>query len=84
MRTKAILPLLLASIMLLPGCNKISREAAGFSDGDTSNVDEIVATAQVNTNSSGMFTDRDMEIGYDEESSAKIVLSGDSASSDFS
>ncbi len=84
MRTKAILPLLLASIMLLPGCNKISREAAGFSDGDTSNVDEIVATAQVNTNSSGMFTDRDMEIGYDEESSAKIVLSGDSASSDSS
>ena len=29
-----------------------------------------------------MFTDRDMEIGYDEETSARITLSGTSVSSD--
>ena len=29
-----------------------------------------------------MFTDRDMEIGYDEQTSAKITLTGDGAQSD--
>lgn len=40
------------------------------------------AQATSTANSSEMFTDRDLEIGYDEETSAQITLSGDSASSD--
>lgn len=39
---------------------------------------EVVSTAST----SGMFTDRDMEIGYDEQTSAQIILSKNSASSD--
>lgn len=43
---------------------------------ETETVQSVSAAA-----SSDMFTDRDLEIGYDEETSAQITLAGDSASS---
>ena len=42
---------------------------------ETTTVETVAAASE-------MFTDRDMEIGYDEETSARITLSGSSASSD--
>src|SRR5699024_5724378 len=41
-----------------------------------------IQSVESSSDSSEMFTDRDVEIGYDEETSARITLSGNSASSD--
>lgn len=79
----------LAVLLVLSGCG---RTQGSVSSGDTSDtVDsgtQTMADTQTDTSEntsasdSEMFTDRDYEVGYDESACAKIILSGDSASSD--
>ncbi|MGN1316417.1 MAG: carbohydrate-binding domain-containing protein [Acutalibacteraceae bacterium] len=78
-KTTVFLSLLLVFLLALSGC---SLENLSESMGDTSaETDETGITEPATTvDTSDMFTDNDLEIGYDEETSAKIILSGDSAS----
>lgn len=79
MRQKAILPLLLAVVCIFTGCGTFGQKESqsSSSENETSTAETLSAV-----NESDMFTDRDMEIGYDEETSAVITLSGESASGD--
>lgn len=81
MKKTAILSLFLVILLCLSACTATGNsEASESSSSETSQTEtaETVSTAS----SSEMFTDRDMEIGYDEETSARITLSGNSASCD--
>lgn len=81
MKKTAILSLFLVILFSLSACNTAgnSEEAESSSSG----ISQTETVESVSTESSSeMFTDRDMEIGYDEETSAHITLSGTSASSD--
>ena len=60
------------------GIESVGSATAGNASETVVNTSETT----VNTSESEMFTNRDLEIGYDEENSAHITLSGDSASSD--
>lgn len=77
MSKHTILPLFLAILLIFSGCTSAGSgdTAAGSSAAES-------AESTTETSSGDMFTERDMEIGYDEEASAHITLSGDSASSD--
>lgn len=88
-----ITALILASLLTLSGCTSNNPSANDpqtdktTANSTTSVADKSQAKSQTqNTNLSyfadyaDMFTDNDMEIGYDEETSAKITLSGDTAS----
>ncbi len=80
MKKKTWLPLALAALLTLPACGSSnSAQTADTSAQTTLTEAEESASA---SGSSELFTDRDLEIGYDEETSAHITLSGDSASSD--
>jgi hypothetical protein len=80
MKKTAILSLVLAVLFLLSAC---SFESVTKSETETSKTSQTESVELVSTGSSSeMFTDRDMEIGYDEETSARITLSGSSASSE--
>lgn len=68
MRKYCLLPLLLAAAVLVSGCQ--AAEAA-----DTSGQTALATL-------SDLFTDRDLEVGYDETTAAAITLSGSTASSD--
>lgn len=68
MKKHCLMPLLLAAAMLVSGCQ--SAEAA-----DTTGQTALVTP-------SDMFTDRDLEVGYDETTAAAITLSGSTASCD--
>lgn len=79
MKQKAILSLILSAALALAGCGTgstaQSSEAAassGSADGGTT----------LTVSGGEMFSDRDMEIGYDQETAVAITLSGDSASCD--
>lgn len=74
MKKTAIFSLLLAVVFSLSACNSADT---GKSGNDSSGTEQTSLT-----DSSEMFTDRDMEIGYDEETSIRITLSEDSASAD--
>lgn len=67
MSTQLFLPLLLAGSLLLSGCH-------------TAGVQSTETAAAVDF--SDMFTDRDLEIGYDEQTAAHITLSGTTAETD--
>ncbi len=78
-RTRAM-SLLLVGVLALTGCS-----AAGTTDtGSATTTASSTSTAQTlsTVDTTDMFSSRDMEVGYDEETSANITLSGDSASSD--
>ena len=81
-RTTTILSLLLIVLLSLSACGSagvtVAESESGISETSQTESAETVSTVS----SSEMFTDKDMEIGYDEETSAVITLSGDSASSD--
>ena len=77
MKKRTFLPVALAALMLLAGC---STEGASSSDSPNLSSSGTDSTLQTSVDLSGMFTDRDMEVGYDEETSAVIELLGDSAS----
>lgn len=82
MKKTAILSLLLVVLLSLSACGSAGVTATE-SESLISETNQTESTETVSTaSSSEMFTDRDMEIGYNEETSARITLSGDSASSD--
>ena len=80
MHHPAFLPLLLTVILSLSACNSVGGIVTE-SESETSETSQI-QSVESSSDSSEMFTDRDVEIGYDEETSARITLSGNSASSD--
>lgn len=80
MKKTVILSLLLVSLLSFSACNSTDITESGSESSETSQTESVESVST--ESSSEMFTDRDMEIGYDEETSAQITLSGDSASSD--
>lgn len=68
MKKHCLLPLLLTAAVLLSGCQAAQA------------TEEAGQTATVTLDD--MFTDRDLEVGYDETTAAAITLSGSTASSD--
>lgn len=85
MKKKAILSLLLAVLFSLSACSSVGVTVMESENGtsETSQTESVESVStESSSDSSDMFTDRDMEIGYDEETSVRITLSGDSASSD--
>lgn len=80
MRKKTILSLIFASLLTLSACSSNHSAESGSSSAAGSETQSAESTAAVDTGE--MFTDRDKEIGYDEETSVQITLSGDSASCD--
>lgn len=73
MRKKTMLPIIFAALFVFSGCSSTEAEKSA----NTSTTESVT-----NVSASDMFTDRDLEIGYDEETSVRITLSGESASSD--
>ena len=85
MKKREILSLVLVTALVFSGC---SPAGAGVSESPASEADaadgeQSPSSAGTPVSTSDMFTDRDMEIGYDEETSVRIALSGDSASCGF-
>lgn len=90
MKKRTALLLIMAAIISLSGCSfeDITESEAVSYEGssafetseEVSSTTESVAQSTAAAVSSDMFTDRDMEIGYDEEKSAVITLTGESAS----
>ncbi len=84
MKKSAVLSVAFAVLFAFSGCTskglteETTKSESSSSESTSSQITETVSTEST----SDMFTDRDMEIGYDEQTSAKITLSGDSASSD--
>ncbi len=75
---RKICSLLILGTVLLSGCSNSSQDAegtAGTGISETKNVSDTKTDIDI----SDMFTDRDLEIGYDEEAGTVITLSGDSA-----
>lgn len=86
MRKSYIFPLM-AALIALSGCNaagtssdSLSSQTSETASDKTSTSEESAAQNAAQTlNLSDMFTNNDIEIGYDEETSARITLSGDTA-----
>jgi len=76
MKRKVVLAFLLTGALVLSGCSK-TNNSNETSSGSTS-TDSSVQGIDV----SNMFSDRDKEIGYDEENSTVIKLSDDSTTCD--
>lgn len=83
MKWKMIGPFMLGTMLLISGCSGSAVQNSSDNGGATeeTSADRDGSSATV-IDPAEMFTDRDMEIGYDEETSAHIVLSGDTASCD--
>ena len=77
---KKILPIALSICMILCGCGSKDAESV---DNDTASENTTTASASTSSDAvltaSEMFTDRDCEVGYDEENSITIKLNGSSA-----
>lgn len=80
MKRKTLFPLVLAVLLTLSACSSANTAQTEGSSSQT--VQTGTEESVLSVNPSDMFTDNDLEIEYDEEASAKITLSGDSASSD--
>lgn len=80
MNKKAILPLIFAIIFAFSACSSQELTESESSSAATGKVGSAESASTVSA--SDLFTDRDMEIGYDEATSARITLTGDSASCD--
>ena len=80
MKRKTLFPLVLAVLLTLSACSSANTAQTEGSSSQTVQTGTEEPVSSVNP--SDMFTDNDLEIEYDEEASAKITLSGDSASSD--
>lgn len=76
MKRKVVLAFLLTGALVLSGCSK-TNNSNETSSGSTS-TDSSAQGIDV----SNMFSDRDKEIGYDEENSTVIKLSDDSTTCD--
>lgn len=82
MKTGKILPVMLSGVLILTGCgeNQVreTESSTGITAAETAGEDTMTAEG-INTDGvdvSDMFTDSDMEIGYDTETSAVIELLG--------
>ena len=89
MKKIAVFAALLVALLSCSGCSFTGSTASEGSQAAASSETTASETTVSETTTveavaaaSEMFTDRDMEIGYDEETSARITLSGSSASSD--
>lgn len=88
LKKQAFVPLALSALVTLSACSTVDASEPISSSAQTVPAETAPAESTVSStsdtaeNSSELFTDRDLEIGYDEETSARITLSGDSASSD--
>lgn len=78
-RTQAM-SLLLAGMLALTGCSAAGTADTGSAAAAASSTSAAQTLSAVDT--ANMFSGRDVEVGYDEETCTKITLSGDSASSD--
>lgn len=81
MKRRFFFLLLSAAVIQMSGCGSAGTEDSTAASSAQSEEMQSADTEEVQ-NASDMFTDSDMEIGYDEETSAEIILSGDSAASD--
>lgn len=78
-RTQAM-SVLLVGILALTGCSAAGTADAGSAAAAASSTSAAQTLSAVDT--ANMFSSRDVEVGYDEETCTKITLSGDGASSD--
>ncbi|MBO5460876.1 MAG: carbohydrate-binding domain-containing protein [Ruminococcus sp.] len=78
LRKRNLFSLFLILMLLLTGCGNENSSAPEEETSETSSGKE--SSENTIASASEMFTDRDFEIGYDEETSALITLEGDSAS----
>ena len=79
MNKKSILSLVLAVLFVFSACGStdLAQSESSSTEQSETESEQPISTA----GSSDMFTDKDMEIGYNEETSTWITLSGDNASS---
>lgn len=79
MNKKSILSLVLAFLFVFSACGStdLAESESSSTEQSKTESEQPISTA----GSSDMFTDKDMEIGYNEETSTWITLSGDNASS---
>ena len=83
MKKKILLPLILAVLLSFSACGSVKNAAEAETASTLSQTAQTETVEYVSsTGSSEMFSARDLEIGYDEETSAQITLSGSGASSD--
>ena len=76
MKRKVVLAFLLTGALVLSGCSKTNNS------NDTSSGSTSTDSSAQGIDVSNMFSDRDKEIGYDEENSTVIKLSDDSTTCD--
>lgn len=76
MKRKVVLAFLLTGALVLSGCSKTN------SSNETSSGSTSTDSSAQGIDVSNMFSDRDKEIGYDEENSTVIKLSDDSTTCD--
>ena len=67
-------------VLALTGCSTTGTTDTGSATTTASSTSTAQTLSTADTTE--MFSSRDLEVGYDEETSTKITLSGDSASSD--
>ena len=78
MKKRKYLCWLLGLALLLSGCNSSQTEASTSAQTDAAQGDTVPTTVSL----SQMFSDSDLEIGYDDVTSAHITLSGTTAACD--
>lgn len=80
MKLKKFIVIALAAALVLTGCSsKTTSKSSTTSDSKTT---ESTDSGETTEDETEMFTDRDKEIGYDEENSVKITLADDKSTSD--
>lgn len=80
MKLKKFIVIALAAALVLTGCSsKTTSKSSTTSDSKTI---ESTDSGESTEDETEMFTDRDKEIGYDEENSVKITLADDKSTSD--
>lgn len=80
MQKNVILPLVLTGLIFLSACSTTDVVESASTSSTTNQMVSSPSASVVS--SSDMFTDSDLEIGYNEETSARVTLSGNSASSE--
>lgn len=78
MKIRRLIGPIFALILMMTGCSTTVENSLAGNDSQESNA----AEQNLAIDTSEMFTDRDFEIGYDEEQSTSIYLNGDSAECD--
>ena len=83
MKRKTALALLLSALLALSACGSSAQGESGSETSSQSASSQSDSSSAENQElSSQLFSDRDLEIGYDEKQAVNITLTGDSASWD--